>query len=93
MSVDMTNATKKPNGGSMTRYHTQLEADGRRDDRYVDAKGTEEAAYLSSKGWRSGCSTTKDRTGRDAYGEYDRYIVRSQGFVAAVRVYLPTVNA
>lgn len=76
----------------MTRYITNVEADGRRDERYVDAKNTEEAAYLSSKGWRSGCSVTADRTGRDAYGEYDRYIIRSQGFIAAVRVYLPTVR-
>lgn len=72
----------------MRRYLVHLEAEGRRNETYVQAATPLEAAKKASRGWRYDATVTPDRSGRDAYGEYDRFIARGSQFIAAIRVYL-----
>jgi len=74
-------------------YLVHLDHDGRRDVKYTKAVDPEDAAAKASRGWRYGARVTRDRSGHDLYGDYERFILREGQFVAMVQVYSPATKS
>lgn len=64
-------------------YRTVLDADGRRDERYIDAQSSEEAARMTIRAWRydTHCRDILKREG------YEHFVFSSGRLIGSVDVY------